>query len=516
LLSPDVLDTLESSVKDSLIVKAKSFIALYEKLNAKKDSLQQSYDSLKAELVKTGKYIQGLRSLINGRVNPADLGIIKDSLLKAGLSARDINSITEPASGFRSFAIGRTLPNFSNLTLKNTNVKGLNFEYNKNNLYAAAAAGSVDVRIRDFIYHGSIRPNQYVYSFRLGYGQKERNYLIGTYYEGQKQISLSSIRSTTLVRGSSIAGQLFLLKNTRANIELAQSFAPLIYDSSYKSGAKTFDKNNQALSVGIRSYLPVTKTKFEANYTRQGANFQSFSGYRINSAADSWYIKAEQELFKKVIHIVGSFRKNDLSNPFIIQRYNANTVVKNISASFRKRNFPTITLGLMPSSQYTLVDNQVYENQYQSFSSSIFHIYKIGTARSSSSLIYTRLSNSSKDSGFIYFNAKNLLFNQSLDFSSFTVNSGFSYTANGRFSVTVLQAGLAHKLFGESVINYGLKLNRLGGDSDLKFGFFGNTKINVPKIGELNVNLEKSYLPNGMNKLSKYEFFTIGFTRYFN
>ena len=516
LLSPGILDTLKSNKKDSILSSAKDFVALYEKVNAKKDSLQHFYDSLKNEFIQCEKNIRRLQLLVNGRINPSEIIDTKDSLALAGLSGKDLKSILEPSSPIRTFALGRTLPNFSQLTVKNTNVKGLNFEFNKDNLYFAAVAGKVDLHDRDFVYRGSVRPRQYVYSFRIGYGKKESSHLIATYYAGQKQISFRSAGSTSLIRGTSIAGQLLLSRNTRASIEFAQSFAPYIHDSSFKSVSKIFNRNNQAVNVGFRSFLPATKTRLEANYTRQGINFQNFTGYRINGASDSWYVKAEQDVFKRNVHITGSVRKNDLSNPFVLRRYNANTIVGNISASLRKRNFPTITVALMPSSQYTLVDSEVYEYQYQSFTGSVFHIYNIGTSKSTSSLVITRLNNSSTDSGFIYYNANNVLFNQSLDFSSFIVNSGFSYTANSVFKITVLQASISHKLFRESAINYGLKLNRLNNDTDLKFGFFGNAKINISKIGELNINIEKSYLPNEINMLSNYQFFTIGFSRYFN
>ena len=516
LLSPELLDTAVNNKKDSLLSMARNFVDLYERVNVKKDSLQLFYDSLKNVYVQSEKSVKNLRSLLTGRINPSAVDLIKDSLIMAGLSEKDIRSITEVSSPVRTFVLGRTLPNFSNLTLKNTNVKGLNFEYNKNNFYFATAAGKIDFHNRDFIYRGSVRPRQYVYSFRIGYGKKDGSHLIATYYEGQKQISLSSATSTSLVRGSSIAGQLLFSKNIRAYLEFAQSFAPFLYDSSFKSVSKTFNKNNQALNFGFRSFLPVTKTKLEANYTRQGANFQNFAGYRVNGEVSSWYVRGDQDLFKRNVHLIGSIRKNDQSNPFVIRRYNGNTIVRNISASFRNRNFPTITLALMPSSQYTLVENQVYENEYQSFSASVFHNYNIGTSRNTSSLVYTRLNNTSKDSGFIYFNAKNILFNQSFDFSSFIVNSGFSYTANGAFKLTVLQAGLSHKLFGISAINYGFKLNRLNDIADLKFGFFGSSKINIPRIGEFNISMDRNYLPNEINKLFKYEYFTIGFSRYFN
>jgi len=129
LLSPQILDTAVNNKKDSLLYMANNFVALYERVNAKKDSLQLFYDSLRNVYLQSEKNVRNLRSLLTGRINPSALDLIKDSLIIAGLSEKDIRSITEASSPVRTFALGRTLPNFSNLTLKNTNVKGLNFEY---------------------------------------------------------------------------------------------------------------------------------------------------------------------------------------------------------------------------------------------------------------------------------------------------------------------------------------------------------------------------------------------------
>ena len=86
LLSPEILDTAVNNKKDSLLSVAKNFVALYESVNAKKDSLQLFYDSLKNEFVQSEKNVRSLRSLLTGRINPSALDLIKDSLIIAGLS----------------------------------------------------------------------------------------------------------------------------------------------------------------------------------------------------------------------------------------------------------------------------------------------------------------------------------------------------------------------------------------------------------------------------------------------
>ena len=211
--------------------------------------------------------------------------------------------------------MGKTTPNFSSLTLKNTNVRGLNFEYNRNNIYLALAAGTVDFRVRDFVYNRQRRVPQFVYAARIGYGIKERNNIILTYFEGKKQLysGLSKTRSQN-IKGISIATQLVVAKNHKFNAEFAQSASPSLINTNSANEKPSIDfrdKNNQAYSFQIRSYLPVTKTKLEGQYQHSGVNFQNFSNYRVNASTNSWYAKAEQYFWKRNLHIVAAIGPRD-------------------------------------------------------------------------------------------------------------------------------------------------------------------------------------------------------------
>lgn len=459
--------------------------------------------------------------MINGNLNnPDNIKKVEKIAKNYGLKDKRLKKLSSAISSIRSFAIGKTNPNFSDLTLKNTNVRGLSFEYNYNNLYLALAAGSVDFRVRDFVYNNQKRIPQTVYAGRIGYGIKERNNIIVTYFEGKKQVysGLSTNRSQS-IKGVSVASQLILAKNHKVNIELAQSAAPSIYNTNTineKPAINFRDKNNQAYSLQIKSYIPLTKTKLEGQYQHSGINFQNFSSFRANASANSWYAKAEQNFWKKKIYVAAALRKNDFSNPLILQRYNANTVFKNFTARFHNRKWPVISLGYMPSSQYTLIDSFIYENHYQVLNASINHQYKIGICPASATFIFNRFYNDTQDTGFAYFNANNFFVNLSFGFSLYTAHVSASHTENGVYTLNVMEEGFLFRILKQHLFGFGVKINHTNIDTSSKVGLYCNSRVTLPKVGELNFWLEKNYLPDLHHQLIRNEFYNISFTRYFN
>jgi hypothetical protein len=521
LLSSDLIDSDVAAKKDSILNEAKEFIAFYEKVELQQKKYENLYDSLRTVYINAEKKIKLFQQLINGNLNnPDNLYALQEMAKKYGMADKRFTRLSSAVSSIRTLAVGKTIPNFSSLTLKNTNVRGVNFEYNRDNLYLALAAGSVDFRVRDFVYSGQKRVPQFVYAARIGYGEKERNNLILTYFEGKKQVYKGlNNNNAQNIKGVSIAAQWLPAKNHRINAEIAQSASPSFLNlvgTAEKPSLDFKDKKNQAWSLQIKSYLPATKTKLEGEYRHSGINFQNFSNYRMNASYNSWYAKGEQYIWKRNLHIVAAIRKNDFSNPLVLQRYNANTVFKNFTATFRKRNWPVLSAGYMPSSQYTIIDSLVYENRYQVFNATVNHQYKIGTAPATSAFMYNRFYNDVQDTGFFYYNANNFFFNQSIQFSLYTANLSIAHTENGRYTLNTWDAGFFFKVLKQSAVGFGVKINQLNIDPDAKVGFYGNTRIAIPKVGDLNIWLEKNYLPDLYHRLIKNEFYNIGFTRYFN
>ena len=52
-----------------------------------------------------------------------------------GKKNKHLTGLLNAYEGIKIFSLGRTIPNFSPLTVQNVNVNGLNFEYNRNQVY---------------------------------------------------------------------------------------------------------------------------------------------------------------------------------------------------------------------------------------------------------------------------------------------------------------------------------------------------------------------------------------------
>jgi hypothetical protein len=506
--------------RDSMVQASKQFIAQYEEKQKELKQVKGGLDSMRHEYATINKKIQQLRQLFDHNMNSATgIQTIKEALHKEGIHDKRIEKVAGLLYSVRTFTVGRTMPNYSNLTVKNINVNGVNFEYNNNNLYAAVTAGTVDYRIRDFVVANQKKVPQYLLLGRLGYGLKEGNHLIVTGYKGQKQLfSTGTYNNAVAIYGVSIEGQFLINRNNRIVAEIAQSTSPHLIGAGSDSSKRGFalnDNSSKAYSFQIHSYIPSTQTRIEGQYQHNGINFQSFSSYRVNASTESWSAKLDQYFWKRKLHITASAKKNEFSNPLLLQNYSSNTIFKTLSATFRKRYWPTLTVGYIPSSQYTVINNQVYESRYQAFTANANHLYKIGTAEASSTLMYNRFYNDSRDSGFIYYNSSNYFFYQTINFQShLSTTLNFSHTQNGIYTLDVLEGGVSRAFIKNIYFGTGFKINHTNTEN-AKVGLYLHGKTVIPKLGELSVWYERGYLPGWQKQLIKSEWMNISFVKYF-
>lgn len=515
LLKENFRDT-SFSYKDSIHLEAKNFIYFYDSLQAFKKKYEILQDSLQLVMQTYESKIRSVEHLVNGSfLSPATL--VEMSALY-GKGDNPSQKLLHVSDGIKLFSIGKTFPSYSNLTLANVNVNGLNIEYNHRTLFLAIAAGRVDFRLRDFLFEKEQKPvSQYIYFGKVGYGKKEYNHIAISYFTGRKQfIGSTSQGPSGIVQGLSISAQVFLNKNTRIYGELAQSGSSLTYSSPSieKPGIRLTDNSQKAYAFSLNSYLPQTHTTIEGYFQKTGLNYQCFNSFQYNAAVNSWSGKIEQPIWKRQLVLLASVRKNDFTNPFLLQRYNANTVFKTAMLTFRKQRWPMISLGYLPVSQNIILGNQVFENHFQCLTGNANYQYTIGLARSFTTLMYSQYYNESYDSGFVYFNSKNIFWNQSFAFDGFSVSMGASVMQNRQYQLSVLDGGIHTILFKAVNLDVSVKVNHLKRE-DAKFGFKTGSGFVLKNIGEINVWMEKSYLPAEQNNLSKYEMYNLGFTRFF-
>jgi hypothetical protein len=515
---PALPDSVNAKREDSLRKVAAFFLEEYAKVKQEYERVHRQADSLKKLYQQSLKKINQFRQMVSGVRN--ELGDTRK--WKAKLSEYGLQHVEVPAKyrwlmGVRNFSVGRTPANYSELTAKNISVNGVNFEYNSW-YYFAALAGTVNYRFRDFVVNGFNRKPQYLYMVRAGIGRLERNYFIVSAYRGQKQLFAGGAdRSSTIsVMGFSAETRLRVNQNTYVIAEAAKSLAPDFRNNPPQADTKfnLSDKTNQAWSFKIYSWWPRIQSRLEAFYKYTGANFQSFSGFQTNAAQESWYIKGEQQLFKRKLRIAASLRKNEFSNPFLVQDYKSNTVFKSITASFRLRKWPVITVGYQPMSQLTRLDNQLIENRFQTLIASLYYMYSINQVKMASTVMVNKFYNSNTDSGFIYYNATNVYWMQNFFYSAFTANVGMSFTKNPSYTLNVLDANIQPKIGKMGSVGVGVKINNLN-NVITKVGGYVSANIRFLKQDVLFVSYEHGYLPGYGGRLVQNEMANIQFVKTF-
>lgn len=518
LSAPSLPDTFNVPV-DTLVAQARAFVHFYDEIRERQKRMQQQYDSLQQVYRIQEKRVRTIKNLIAGKsFSRQQIQNLNRELGKEKGRDPYLDRLLNRLNTIRTLAVGRTSPDLGNLSVRNINVTGIDFEYNRNHWIGGVTAGLVSYRFRDFRQGGNSWKNpQYVVALTTGYGDRDLHYLTLTYFQGRKHFIFGDqSRLPSPLRGLSLSGQWRIAPNQFVKASLAQSATPAWINTNGTSTKPDFDfsdRSNRAYSLLIKSFHPHTATRWEGFYQYTGLNFQSFTNFRVNAATESWYVKVDQPVFKKQLRIQALIRKNDFSNPLYPERYEANTIFKSLSMSFRRRKWPTISAGYMPSSQLTRIGQTVYENFYQVFNLHLFHSYKLGQASLVSTLAINRLFNNATDTSFIYYNATSVFTSQHIDFRYFSSDFNVSYTKNEMYRWMVLEAGLSSSAWKGKRIGMGVKVNYLNNDQS-GVGLYGQAGIHWNRVGDFNIWIEKNYLPGSGNRLVKNEFYSLGFTRY--
>lgn len=516
--SPHLPDSVNINREDSLKKAAAQLLDLYEKTKSEYDHLAKKVDSLKAVYQQNLTKVQRFRQMVNGKWEES----MASRSWKEKLQEYGINNVEIPARyrwllGLRQFSAGRSVTNYSELTVKNTSVNGINFEYNSW-YYLAVSAGLVDYRYRDFVINGANKKAQYLYLVRAGIGRLEKNYFILSAFRGEKQLfpSNSARLSSITVTGFSAETKMQVNRTTYITAEIAKSLAPDFRNNPSQGNTKftLSDNTNQAYALRVYSYIPAVGTRLEGFYKHTGANYQSFSSFQTNAALESWTIKAEQGFFKRKLRVAASLRKNEFTNPFLPQDYTSNTIFKSLTATFKMRKWPVITIGYQPMSQLTALDSVVIENRFQVLNANAYHIYKIGNMRTASTVVLNKFYNNNSDTGFVYYNATNVFWAQQFFFKAFTTQVAASYTSNSGYQLVVMDGGLQLNLAKLGSLGFGTKINVLN-DNIIKTGGYLNANWRVYRQDFITLSYEHGYLPGFNKKLIRNEMATVQLVKSF-
>lgn len=518
LKTPGKKDTVATDT--SKLAKTKAFIDSTVAMVSKQAAARkQQYDSLKKEIAVLEKNYQALSGKLNkgnadkiaGVKSAKSSGALNEQIGETGMPDSLLPKGYKTLMAVKSFGIGRTFVDYSELSAKNISITGVQLEYNPKNYYAIAS-GFIDYRYRDFIISDPNRKKQYLNIIRYGKGDKDGNNIIFTYYTGKKQLYNYISSSSDSVRqpgyslmGITVEGRYKVNENIYATAEVAKSSAPYYDPSSPKQNitASTFDfkdRSNEAYALKLFYDIPATNTKLSGSYKKLGAHFQSFSLFNSSSEQRLWSARVDQQFFKKRLSVMAAIRTNDFTNPYLDNNYYSKTIFKSLQATLRIRKYPVLSLGYFPSTQLIKLSNEQYiENLYNTLVGTLSHFYTYKGVQMNTSVTYTRFYNRAADSNFVYFNTTNLFFNHSIFLKHFTIQTNLSSATNTSYNLYVADGNLYYKINDRFGVGAGIKYNRQTVINNEQLGYSFNTKFTIPKLGEFQLLSARNFIP-GMNK----------------
>lgn len=524
---------MDNYAKQKVQTKAKEYIpadgSTLKKYNSKKEELAKLEKDIKQTAAKVNQLKKGIQDSVNKikkeisslKSGPGLYAFMK----KKNISNKELTDAQKILLSVNQIGIGRTWVDYSELTVKNISLGGVNIEMNPVPYYFAFAAGKVNYRFRDFILKkNNIIPDQSLWLVRAGIGQKEKNNLILTFYNGKKSVlnytPSNNAASVQHVMGVSAEAKIALNENNYIVAEIAKSSFQNAGQQPLSSQllSKAFNwkiHSNEAYSIKLFSQYPQTDTKITAFYKKTGENFQSFNLYPININQDAYMVKVNQYFWKRKIVIDAAIRKNDFISPIATPSFSSQTIFKSIQASVRIKKYPFVSVGFYPSSQLSLSNNNVLvENQYNTLNAISNYSYQVKNIGMNTNAVYTKFYNNSSDTGFIYFNASNYTINQSFFITPFILQGSVSVVDQKNLHLLTIEPLVSYQYKNSVTISGSFKWNRQNGSED----FFGGTAgINVylKKSGTLQFNYDKTFVPGFNNKLRPVDIGRASFYREF-
>lgn len=475
-----------------------SLVQLLGVIKKKADSLEQAVKSSVSDAtdkIKNATSVSELKAIAK-----------QEGISNLGKADKALLSVTQ-------LGIGRSPVNYSDLTVSNVSLTGINIEYNPS-FYCAFAAGSVNYLFRDFVLKPGRMPAQNLVLGRFGWGNKEKKIFIFTAYTGSKNTFNGPVQDTTLtvpvihtarLFGYSLEAKYRLNENTDASFEVAKSssaYTPGTDWSKSLNHAFAFSRrDNEAWSAKLNMAIPRFNSSVNLFYRQIGADFQSYSLYNTGNRQEAWGVKWRQYIFKNSLAVTLQVRKSSFDDPLIPLNYKSSMVLKSLQMTYRKRKWPVVSLGYMPVTQLIKSDGYYSQSIYYALTGSVFHSYAFRRMNMSGNLMYSRFYNQGTDSGFVLYNAKSILYSHTISFTKWTSQSDIQYTSQPAFSYWFFQQKLDCRITENISAGAGIQNNLVTNRYTSYWG--GTIQLNwqIRQLGTLRIQYDKGYLPNGLNGL---------------
>ena len=501
-----------------------AFEELYNKRKLQLDTLSNELSTIlkKADSVQNQlqKNLLSLRKKIYGARDVQAMMRIAEA---EGIGVHKQDKLERRLAAIKSFGIGRSMVNYTELTAQNISVTGLNVEYNPS-YYVAFAAGKIDYRFRDYYNRRNAKQNnQYLVLGRIGVGNPEKRALIFTIFQGRKN-STGYVLNDTVANHINIVGysiESIFKKDEHTNIsfEMAKSTQPLTGNLQANKQLnvlwKFSDQTNLGVNIKAQTLISETATKLSGFYRRTGENFQSFSLFSYNTGQVAWLARADQYFLKERIALTAMLRRNDFTNPFTDKTFKTSTIFKTLLFNIKIPFYPFISIGYYPGSQlYVVNEEKVKENAYYIMNGSMVYGYAYKGIRMNTSLVYNKYFNRATDSGFVLYKGKNYYAMQTLYLKKLQLQCGYTYNDQPDLKYFTIENSVDYPVNEYLKMAAGTKYNKINGGN----AYWGHTlqlAADIKPFGHLQFQYEKSFLPTLNQSLYPVEMGRLSWYKYF-
>lgn len=439
-------------------------------------------------------------------------------------SVSSMSSIERLLLNVNKFSIGRTFLDYSELTVKNISLTGVNVEVNPGKFYFAFAGGKVNYLYRDFIFNSTSKGyGQNLVLLRAGVGKLESNNLIFSFYGGQKPMLMDNTVSTASshrVAAISVETKLSLDQNHFLIAEFAKSASKPI--AARGANGKVLpglldlgNSANGAYSVKLQSYYPASHTKILASFKKMGEEYQSFHLYPIQANTTAWNVRFNQQLLQRKLNIDASLRKNDWESDIAISSpLQTKVIFASLQASLRIKKWPFISIGYYPSSQLSINKSRILtENHYNTLNVIINGSYKIFDLPMNSSGVYTQFFNKSRDTGFAFFNALSYNLNHYINIAKWNLQASLTLITQSKYQALTVENVASYQMSQKFSLKGGLKWTKFNGA--VLLGEIVEVGLNLGKYGNLQLAYDKAHLPGANHRLYEVEMGKLGIYKSF-
>ncbi len=336
------------------------------------DGFKNQYDLLNDSIKKTQNKINQLESLSNSS-NSAYLNRIPY-----------FNKIQNFLSGVKRFEIGLCYPNNSTFLANNVPVRGLNFEYGKNNKYFALVYGTTvstvlynNRNIDGFLQNvrnsynyfdfNNVNTGRKILSAKFGVGSKEGNHFFVGFLVGKGQSNYMPL-ITEGISFNSKESNVVLEADIRYKISKGTAFDLIIGKSSLRSDDLNYETikssmneifsnyRSNAVLIKLSTKIIPTNSSLTLSFRYVDPFFKSFGTGFIRSDNMRYEVKLDQPISKKLKY-TGMFRYEE-DNLLQIMNY------KNQFYSFNNTLSLKVKRGLMLRASYTPLFRNLNSDSY--------------------------------------------------------------------------------------------------------------------------------------------------------